>query len=599
MRRRALGLALGLLTSCGMPGGTDAGAGGGAATGGGTAQGGGSATGGGSSTGGGGGGGRPTPLLGQRCDATSCRKLRVLVLDDATSDGSWSHVQSFFANAQVDAVSVGAYHEWDGVLPAALPSIDVVLWLEGIEYGFDLLAPGVTALNALLSGGTGLVRTEWAAWAEGDTPRGAPYEVLPVVPSASFGDRLGAARVTQPTHPLARGLGATFSRSGFTFVTAAASAEVVVEAAGLTASDAPASVPLATTSTTAGGGRLVHLNSDVCYPAGRGSTCDLGQSMGTLFRNAVIYAGQGEFADAPAWDGGVADAGEAPFDAGVPDAGAPDAGDVDAGLPDAGVPDAGAPFDAGPDFVIGQNDAGLGLRCDDAGACRPLHALVLNDQQTGLTAWPMLLTALTDTNVVAVNAGFFGTWDGTVPALLNGQVDVVFWMQGVDYSGELTTAGASTLSHFLDAGVGLVRTEWSSWAVASRGDAYPSDVFPVSPTIGYGLTFGDVVISQPTHPLMTGITALESLGQYTVLTPYPGATVVASAAGLPDGGRAWAPQGLPLVTEAQLGNARVVHLNHALCSGRPRFSDGSCELGQGQTTLWRNAVIFAGDGRLP
>ena len=570
-----------------------------ASGGGSAASGGGSSTqggGGGAATGGGGGGGgRPTSLLGQRCDATSCRNLRVLVLDDATSNGSWSHLQSFFANAQVDAVSVGAYHEWDGVLPTSLPSVDVVLWLEGIEYGYDVSVPGVTALNALLAGGTGLVRTEWAAWAEGDTPRGAPYEVLPVVPSASFAGQLGAARVTQPTHPLARGLGSTFSRSGFTFVTAAPNAEVIVEAAGLTSSDAPAGVPLATSSTTAGGGRLVHLNSDVCYLAGRGSTCDLGESMGTLFRNAVLYAGRGEFGDAPPWDGGVSDAGAAPFDAGTPDAGVP----FDAGTPDAGVPDAGPAFDAGPDFVIGRNDAGLGLRCDDAGACRPLHALVLNDQQTGLTAWPMLLATLTDTNVVAVNAGFFGTWDGTVPPLLNGQVDVVFWMQGVDYSGELTTAGAASLSSWLDAGVGLVRTEWSSWVVASRGDGYPSDVFPVSPTIGYGVTFGDVVIVQPTHPLMTGLTTLESLGQYTVVTPYPTARVVASAAGLPDGGRFWAPQGLPLVTEAQLGNARVVHLNSALCSGRPRFSDGSCELGQGQTTLWRNALIFAGDGRLP
>ncbi|MCB9682169.1 MAG: hypothetical protein H6733_11950 [Alphaproteobacteria bacterium] len=127
---------------------------------------------------------------------------------------------------------------------------------------------------------------------------------------------------------------------------------------------------------------------------------------------------------------------------------------------------------------------------DDPATCRPIRVVLLDDEaldepSSGFFLAPILEAATWATGVpmfTVSNAGYRDGWQGGIgdptedsdtdadvdtdnpvgDLLSVDNTDVVFLLEGVDYSSELTTPGFDAVEAFVTAGGGLVRAEWGT-----------------------------------------------------------------------------------------------------------------------------------------
>jgi hypothetical protein len=201
--------------------------------------------------------------------------LQVLLLGDG---GSETQVETALVNAGYEVTTIPRYVDWDGVAPN-VADFDVVIYLDGKEFGMGLVPAADAALADFVAAGGGLVRTEWSVWAGLVNPLTDP--LLPLTYAGFY--RYGTSRATDwtvvlPGHPLAAGVDPVWRDLGdYSLATPDATATVVVETDD--------GWPLVTTGSDAGG-TVVHINHALTY---RGFNLD--PNVLQLFVNAAAFAG--------------------------------------------------------------------------------------------------------------------------------------------------------------------------------------------------------------------------------------------------------------------------------------------------------------------
>ncbi len=199
----------------------------------------------------------------------------VLLLGDT---GAETQVQAALEAAGHTVVFGGVYYDWDGVDPD-VTDFDVVVFLNGEDYGYELQEAAANALDAFVAGGCGLVMTEWTAYDVCGGDKGAIVaDLLPVTMANcsdyGYGDTW---TVQNAAHPLAAGLPASWSdEAGWSTVSAEPGATVVV-----TGTDGNPMV----VASDAAGGTVVYLNHDMTY-----TTDPMSAESLRLIVNAVEYA---------------------------------------------------------------------------------------------------------------------------------------------------------------------------------------------------------------------------------------------------------------------------------------------------------------------
>ena len=180
-------------------------------------------------------------------------RVRVLLLGDG--DGE-TQVQAALEAAGHLVTVVNNYYDWDGVTPD-VDDFEIVVLLDGYDYGYELQAAAGTALEAFVTRGCDLLMTEWTAYdVEGGSKTGPIADLMPVIsPSGSYDD--GLTWTVTGTHPLTDGLPASwYDDADSTYVDPKPGAIVLIRGDD--------QIPLLTYSTEFGG-TTVHLNHTMSY----------------------------------------------------------------------------------------------------------------------------------------------------------------------------------------------------------------------------------------------------------------------------------------------------------------------------------------------
>lgn len=187
--------------------------------------------------------------------AGEARAANVLLLGD---NGGETEVQTALENAGHDVTLVNPYYDWDGVNPSA-GDFDVVILLNGEDYGSPLQAAADAAIERHVRRGCAFVATEWVAWDVCEGNKSSDLGALLPVTSApdcdfDYGDTW---TVAAPGDPLANGLPAQWTDdAGYSIVTPRPGATVIV-----TGTDGNPML----TRWERFGGPVIHLNHDVTY----------------------------------------------------------------------------------------------------------------------------------------------------------------------------------------------------------------------------------------------------------------------------------------------------------------------------------------------
>ncbi len=216
------------------------------------------------------------------CISPPAHAINVLLLVDCDSgydDGSQWEVQHGLAREGLSVTMGPAYYEWDGITPD-VNDFDVVVYLEGVYYGYTMTPQAETALAAFVAGGGGLVLTESAAYSAYhgfNSPVIA--DLLPVVAPASATGESPTWQVTAPAHALTSGLPASWYDydAEYTMVVPKPSATVVAQTT--------AGNPMLSYRTDLGG-TVVHVNHSLRYGEEM-----FHPSVHRVFFNAVVFAG--------------------------------------------------------------------------------------------------------------------------------------------------------------------------------------------------------------------------------------------------------------------------------------------------------------------
>ena len=178
----------------------------------------------------------------------------VLLLGDGNAE---EQVQAALEAAGHNVVFGGLYYEWDGEVPD-VNDFDVVVYLDGWDYGYAMTPEGETALADFVAGGGGLVITEWAAYDayHGDLSP-AIAALMPVVsPDGDYG-YTNSWNVLDPTHPLTAWLPSQWGDAAeYSYVEPVEGATVIIAGADGT--------PMLTYRDDVGG-TVVHVNHDMTY----------------------------------------------------------------------------------------------------------------------------------------------------------------------------------------------------------------------------------------------------------------------------------------------------------------------------------------------
>jgi len=184
----------------------------------------------------------------------NAQAANVLLLGDNGSEGQ---VQQALDNAGHNVVYGGLYYEWDGVTPD-VNAFDVVVYLDGIDYGYGLLPAADAAVSAFVAGGGGLVITEWAIWDDYHGNLSAGISALLPVTSINGGYTYGGPwHVIDTTHPLTAWLPTDWGD-------AAAYHHVALQGNAVAAIEGVSGNPLLTYRTDSGG-TVIHVNHDMTY----------------------------------------------------------------------------------------------------------------------------------------------------------------------------------------------------------------------------------------------------------------------------------------------------------------------------------------------
>jgi len=182
--------------------------------------------------------------------------LRVLYLGDTARNTVAIHDE--LVDAGFDVTDASPFYNWDGVSPD-VNDFDVVVYLQGYDYDFDLAPAADSALTAwMLAGGT-VIRSEWIAYYVGpDRIDETDFDqYLPVEsPSMEF-DYDSTWSVAMDTHPIAADLPASWvnESSGCTIV------EPLVDTVVVATTDlcGPA---VSYKEHGSNGGKVIHINDD-------------------------------------------------------------------------------------------------------------------------------------------------------------------------------------------------------------------------------------------------------------------------------------------------------------------------------------------------
>jgi len=179
----------------------------------------------------------------------------VLLLGDEDAE---TQVQPALEGAGHTVTFGGIYYDWDGVTPA-VTDFDVVVFLNGYGYGYELQPAAAAALESFVPGGGRLVMTEWTAYdvCEGDKGEVVANLMPAIMPDCNDYEYGGTWTVDDPSHPLAVGLPGTWSDDAAwcTVIRKLGSVVVMSEAVG---------DPLAVYSKVSDG-TVVYLNHDMTY----------------------------------------------------------------------------------------------------------------------------------------------------------------------------------------------------------------------------------------------------------------------------------------------------------------------------------------------
>jgi len=199
----------------------------------------------------------------------------VLLLGD---DDAETQVQAALEAAGHTVTFAGIYYDWDGVTPA-VTDFDVVVFLNGYDYGYALQPAAATALQSFVAGGCGLVMTEWTAYDVCNDYKGAIVANLLPVTMPDCGDygSVDTWTVDDPGHPLTAGLPASWTDD-------AEWSTVVPKAGSVVVVSGTDGNPMVAYS-NALGGTVVYLNHDMTY-----STSIINANALQLIVNGAEYA---------------------------------------------------------------------------------------------------------------------------------------------------------------------------------------------------------------------------------------------------------------------------------------------------------------------
>jgi len=199
----------------------------------------------------------------------------VLLLGD---DDAESQVQTALQNAGHNVTYGGIYYDWDGITPNP-NNFDVIVALNGYDYGYDFTANAETALTGFVTRGCGLVFTEWTAYNFcSDYKSSVIGQLMPVdMPDCSDYGTADTWTVLNALHPLTAGVPGSWPDSAQWSTVVAKPGSTVL----ITGTDAN---PLLTYSTV-NGGTVIHINHDMTY-----TTDTIDPNALQLIVNAVEYS---------------------------------------------------------------------------------------------------------------------------------------------------------------------------------------------------------------------------------------------------------------------------------------------------------------------
>ncbi len=183
----------------------------------------------------------------------------VLLLGDAGSEGQ---VMQALRSADHNVIYGGLYYEWDGVDPD-IDAFDVVVYLDGYEYGNEMLPAAEAALSTFVAAGGGLVITEWSAYDDySESLSPGVSALMPVTsPEGDYDYGNDWIVTVDPAHLLSAWLpDQWWDAAGFSYVVAHESATVAIEDTG--------GNPMLTYRTDTGG-TVIHVNHELTYTTER------------------------------------------------------------------------------------------------------------------------------------------------------------------------------------------------------------------------------------------------------------------------------------------------------------------------------------------
>lgn len=163
-----------------------------------------------------------------------------------------------------------------------------------------------------------------------------------------------------------------------------------------------------------------------------------------------------------------------------------------------------------------------------------------------------LTPALEKAGHYVFNVGKYSTWDGSFPPI--DEFETVLWCQRFKYQEPMQSGATQAIDAFVNAGHGLVRTEWSAYQAISTPVSTLDAVLPVTSTHEFAREFTwNTVPAFAAHPLVAKLPKSLRLVHtgFSIVTAAPGSTVVSAD-----------PAGVPCITFAPYGSGTIVHLNY-------------------------------------
>ncbi len=199
---------------------------------------------------------------------------RVLLLGDGDAE---DQVQPALEAAGHTVTLVDYYYDWDGVTPD-LDDFDMVVLLDGYDYGYELQEAAASALQSFVARGCGLLMTEWTAYDVCEEDKtGAIADLLPVSSAPDCDYDYDLTWLVTASHVLTAGVPTSWTDG-------ASSSEVQPKPGTLVVMRTDSDIPLLSYSTLAGG-NVVHLNHTMTY-----DTSTIEPNALQLIVNAVNFA---------------------------------------------------------------------------------------------------------------------------------------------------------------------------------------------------------------------------------------------------------------------------------------------------------------------